>query len=233
MKYVFALEFDVLERKKILDDEVILIDEDTPIDEEYMGFFQKRPNLRVTILGLWRNSTEVYVNLLDLSHLKKNIQSALNRKKTNMEPLLLVKDVEQRIKSLFEPHGEKSLYDLLNKTRQAIVSGTDLFKQGLLNRKEYLESYMGPGLECWEAFERRLKKYEEYLRVCGFESELEKINRNIRNFQRFIDELSPMKEDQIKKMREAVIKLNKDYLEQIDNNLTGMKRRIDAVYESS
>jgi len=232
MKYVFDLEFDVLARKKILDDEFILIDEDTLIDEEYMSFFQKCSNLKVIILGLWRNSTEAYVNLLDLSHLKQNIQSTLNRKKINMAPLLLVKDVEQRIKSLFEPHGEKSLYDLLNKTGQAILSGTDLLKKGGLNREDYKESYLSPGLENWRAFKKRLRKYEIYLKVCGFKDETAKINQNIRNFQRYIYKLININEDQIKKMSETEIKLSKDYLEQIDKYLTEIKQRIDSIYES-
>ena len=232
LKYVLITDSSILEKKSVLDKSTVLIDEDSPIDKDWLDFFNKHSNAKIVILGLSRKSNEGYVNLLDLSHLKANFQNVLNSKETGMSPLLLLRNIEQKINSLFKPHGEKSLYDLLNKTRQAILSGTDLLKKGGLNREDYKESYLSPGLENWRAFKKRLRKYEIYLKVCGFKDETAKINQNIRNFQRYIYKLININEDQIKKMSETEIKLSKDYLEEIDNNLNEMKRRIDSIYES-
>lgn len=232
VRYVFNIKAYVLEKKTTLDDSFVFIDADFPLDISWLLLFHKYSNQKTIILGFLRDSSEVYINLLDLSRIKNNIQIALNRKKTTMMPLLLVKNVEQQIKSLIKPHGERSLYNLLNMTRQAIISGTDLFKKSVINREEYKESYLNPGIESWDFFIKRFNKYEVYLKVCGFESEIEKINRNIINFQEYIEKTRCMKENQIKKIEEAEIKQKNGYLDQIDKILTHIKQKIDSVYDS-
>jgi len=232
LKYIFNIESSVLEKNKILDDSIILIDEDVSIDEDWIDFLHKYSNIKIIILGLSRKSSEVYVNLLDLAHLKLNIQSVLNQKKTTVFPILLLKNMEQKIRSLFKGHGEKSIVDLLNITRQALSSGPNLLKQNILEWGEYKESYLKPGLENWEAFKNRLRKHEIYLKVCGFNNEMMTIKYNIDKFQLYMDKLKLMKKDQINRMNDDKIKQNTDCLNQIDSILLRIKQKIDSIYDA-
>lgn len=232
LRFVFNRESSVLEKKKILDDSIILIDEDASIDKDWLGFFHKYSNQKIIVFGFSRKSSEIYVNILDFAHLKLNIQSAINQKINTVSPILLLKNVEEKIRLLFKSHGEKSIFDLLNITRQAIVSGTDLIKQDRIKWEEYKVSYLNPGLENWEGFKKRLRKHEIYLKACGFNNELREINYNIDKFRIYMDKLKNMTKDQIKRMSDDEIKKNTDYLIHIDHILSRIKQKIDSIYDA-
>jgi len=232
LKFVFNSESSVLENNKTLDDSIILIDEEASIDKDWLDSFNKYSNQKIIVFGLSRNSNKSYVNLLDFAHFKSNIQSAINQKITTVSPILLLKNVEEKIRLLFKSHGEKSIFDLLNITRQAIVSGTDLIKQDKIKWKEYQVSYLNPGLENWEGFKKRLRKHVSYLNVCGFNNELNAINCNIDKFQVYLDKLKLMEKGKVKILNDDIIKKNTDCLNQIDHILSQIKQKIDSIYNA-
>ena len=232
LKFVFNVESSILEKKKVLDDSIILIDEDALFDADWLDSFNKYSNQKIIIFGLSRNSNKSYVNLLDFAHLKSNIQFAINQKKITVSPILLLKNVEEKNRLFFSSHGEKSIFDLLNITKQAINSGPGLIKKDILDWEEYEVSYLNPGLENWEGFKRRLRKHEIYLKACGFNNELNAINYNIDKFQLYMNKLKLMEKDQVKRMNADIIKQNSDCLNQIDSILLRIKQKIDSIYDA-
>ena len=232
LRYIFNIESSVLERKRILDHSIILIDEDVSVDKDWLDFFNTHLNLKIIIFGLWRESNEVYVNLLDLAHLKTNIQSAINRKKTTISPILLLKNVEQQIRLLFKAHGEESLVDILNKTINLLSNGPNLLRENMLEWDEYVKTYFNTGLENWIFLKKRFKKYKIYFKVCGFEKELAIIEKNINLFQDYLNKLNTLDKDEIMKMDEKTINMNIDYINQINNILIGLKQKIDSISDA-
>jgi len=230
LKFVFNIESSIFDKKKILDNSIILIEECASIDKEWLNLLYECSSQKIIILGLLRSSNEVYVNLLDLSHLKLNIRFAINRNKDTPSPFLLLREVAQKIQLFFKGHGEKSLFDRLNKTIHFISNGPALFRENMLEWKEYLEAFFNPGSENWAVFRERFEKYKIYLKVCGFGKEIEGIEDNINNFQGYIDELKILNKDEVKRMDEKKIKQNMDYLRQVDNILDKLKQKIDSVY---
>lgn len=230
LKFVFNIESSILDKKKILDNSIILIEEDASIDKEWLNLLYECSSRKIIILGLSGSSNEVYVNLLDLSHLKSNIRFAINRNKDTPSPFLLLHEVEQKMQLFFKGHGEESLFDTLNKTTHFISNGPTLFRENLLEWKEYIESYFNPGSENWAVFRERFEKYKIYLKVCGFGKEIEEIEDNINNFQGYIDELKILNKDEVKRMDEKKNKQNIDYLRQVDSILDKLKQKIDSVY---
>lgn len=230
LRFVFNIESSILNKKKILDNSIILIEEDASIDKEWLNLIYECSSQKIIILGLSRSSNDVYVNLLDLSHLKSNIRFAINCNKDTPSPFLLLWEVEQKIQLFFKGHGEKSLFDRLNKTIHFISNGPALFRENMLEWKEYIEAYFNPGSENWAVFRERFEKYKIYLKVCGFGKEIEEIDDNINNFKGYIDELKILNKDKVKRMDEKKIKQNMDYLKQVDSILDKLKQKIDSVY---
>jgi len=230
LKYVFNKDSSLLEKESVLDNSTVLIDEDSPVDKDWLDFFTKYSNTTKVILGISRKSNEVYVNLLDLSHIKINFQTAIHSRETGTSPLLFIRNIEQKITSLFKAHGEKSIFDLLNKTRQAICNAPELIKNDLIDWKEYKESYIISGIKNWEAFKKRFNKYKDYLEVCGFDNEIDEVESNINNIQKYIDKLRSLTKDQVNRLNEDEIPLNADHLKNIDHVLTKIKQKIDSIY---
>lgn len=230
LSYLLNIKSTFLDRKQKFDESIILIDEDVPIDDEWLAFYIKCSNVKIIILGHTRKSNEYFINLLNFSNLKCNIKFAINHKKSNVSPLLMLKNVKQEISSLFKGHGDKSFFNLLNMTRQAIINGTDLLKEGLLDREEYNESYLNPGLKNWEAFKIEFKKYEEYLKAFKFDSEVSKLKYNIIKFQLFINKLKHMTKEQINNMSDKEFIKYTDNFNHIDNILSKIKQKIDSLY---
>ena len=230
LKFLFNIESSILDKKTILDNSIILIEECASIDKEWLNLLYGCSSRKIIIIGLSRSSNEVYVNLLDLSHLKLNIRLAINRNKDTPSPFLLLREVEQKIQLFFKGHGEKSLFDRLNKTIHFISNGPALFRENMLEWKEYIEAFLNPGSENWAVFRERFEKYKIYLKICGFGKEIEGIEDNINNFQGYIDELKILSKDEVKRMDEKKIKQNMDYLRQIDSILDKLKQKIDSVY---
>ncbi len=230
MGNIFDIEVSILKDKGTSNKSIIIIDEESSINEDLMTVFNDYSNLKIIIVGLSKKSNEYYVNLLDLSQLKNNFQNAFENKKTGLLPLLLLKNIKQQIRSLFKSHGEKSLFDLLNIIRQSVSIGPGLIKQDIVDWEEYEKNYLKPGLRNWEAFKIRFKKHKDYLKVCGFDNETDEIESNINNIQQYIDKLKTMTKDQVNRLNEDEIRLNADRLKNIDLVLTKIKQRIDTVY---
>lgn len=230
LKFVFNIESSILDEKKILDNSIILIEEDASIDKEWLNLLYEFSSRKIIILGLSRSSNEVYVNLLDLSHLESNIRIALKRKINTISPFLLLQEVEQKIQLLFKGHGEESLFDILNRIGQSIENGPQLYKNNFIEWADYLDKYLIPGIEHWSIFKKRFNKYEIYIKVCDFKKETGEIEDNINNFQGYIDELRILNKDEVKRTDEKKMKQNMDYLRQIDSILDKLKQNIDSVY---
>jgi len=232
LKYLIDIESSTLRIKEdIKENTVVFIDENRWLGQDLLKLILNNPKLELIVLGTSRQSNNAYINLLDLSRLNTNIQRAFIREYTPISPFFYFQEVKSKLELLFEGHGEKSLFKNLNMSSQALCNGPNLLKESILEWEDYKET-LKYGIENWDAFKKRLKKYEIYLKVCGFKNKIEKINQNIKNFQEYINELVIMREEKIKKIREAEIKLNNDYLEQIDRNLDAIKKKIDTIYGS-
>jgi len=230
LKYVFNKDSSLLEKESVLDNSTVLIDEDSPIDKDCQDLFNKYTSKKIVVLGLSKESNEVYVNLLDLSLLKNNFQNALENKKTGLNPLLLLKNLEQQIRLLFKSHGEKSFFDLINIIKQSVSSGPEILKQNIVSWEEYKKNYLNPGQRNLEAFKRRFRKYKDYLKACGFDNEIDEVESNINNIQKYMDKLKNMTKDQTNQLSDNEIRKNADYLSYIDHISTKIKQKIDAIY---
>lgn len=229
-RFVFNIEYSISEDKKTLKDLIILIDEETSIDKEWLSLLYQYKGQKIIIIGLSENPCDSFVSLLDLYHLRSSLLAAINRKKDDFSPFLLIQEIEQKMQLFFKGHGEQSLFDVLNKTRQSIDNGPELFNRNIIEWEEYLNEYLKPGVEHWNIFKKRFNKYEIYLKVCGFEKETITIESNINNFQHYVYELEVMGEDQLKRMEEKDIKQNIGYLRKIDSDLAKIKQKIDSIY---
>ncbi len=230
LKFVFNIESSILDKKIILDNSIILIEECALIDKEWLNLLYECSSRKIIILGLSRSSNDVYVNLLDLSHLKLNIRFALNSNKDTPTPFLLLHEVEKKMQLFFKGHGEESLFDTLNKTSHFITNGPALLIENMLEWNEYIGAYLNPGIENWNGFKERYKKHKIYLKVCGFEKETEAIENNMNNFQDYIDELKTLDKDEVKRMDVKKNKQNMDYLRQVDSILDRLKQNIYSKY---
>ena len=232
LKYVLNIESAALEEKKILEKSIIFIDEDAEINEDWLDFFHKYNDMKIIILGLTRESNRIYVNLLDLSHLKANIKSIINRKKKpEISPFFRIKKFEQQIRSLFKGHGEESFVDKLNKIIQLLGNGPNLLRENMLEWNEYVKNYLSAGLENWMIFKDQFQKNKLYLKVCGFERKLALIEKNINLFQNYTNKLRAFNKDELLEMDGDTIAVNISYVNQINNILVGIQQKIDALYD--
>jgi len=231
-KYIFNIEEVVaLEENKVSKHSLIFIEEDNDINDDWLNFFIKHPYLKIVILGLTKKSNESYINLLDLSSLKTNIQTVINSNRTQkISPLLKMNKIEQQIRFLFKSHGEESLLDKLDKTIHLLKNGINLLKENILDWGEYVKTYLKPGLENWIEFINNFMKYKIYLEACGFNKELKLIEKNINLFDNFLNKLKYFDKAQTCKINEKTISMNFNYANQIINALFEIKEKKDSIH---
>jgi hypothetical protein len=235
LKFIFGTKFEILDNhKRLRRGDFVFIDENISMNEGQLEFFIRNSDLGFIVLGSSFKSDEIYINLLDLSHLKPNIDLALNQKHSNFSPFLYIESIRSKIKILFKGHGKKSLFGNLNMARNDLSNYPLLYKRKKLRLSwnDYNEQ-IKTGVKNWSTFKDRFYKYEIYLRVCGFDREINKIKRNMYSFDNYIKNLVAMNSNQLSQLNEKEIKLNNIYIEEIDNELGKMKNKIESIYDFS
>jgi len=170
-----------------------------------------------------------YINILDFSNLKKNLQGALHDRNNNFNALLYVKKINSRISYFFKGHGETSLLNSLNWTRYYLNNGPVLLRDGKLRWHEYSDVYLGPGLKYWHVFQNRFEKCKIYLQVTGFRDEVTKTNKLSSYFNKFAGLLQKADEESTKAIDSFEIDKNIDYLKQIDSIFTKIQDKLNQT----
>lgn len=228
LNYVLKIVIINKERKQSLKS-VIFIDENFNINDKFLVSLSNYYNPHIIVFGYINTSFNNYINILDFSNLKRNLQRALYDTGSNSLPLLYVKEIGSKINLFFKGHGEASLFSSLNWTIYYLSNGPVLFKENKLSWEEYTDVYLKPGLKYWYIFIKRFETYNIYLKVTGFKQEVELVKELADNFQVFSDTLKNSTEAKIKETNEEEIKKNIDYLKQIDYIFTNIDNKIKKV----
>lgn len=210
-----------------------IFEENYKIDISLLNILKEQDNPHIIVIGYHTNlHFDNYINVLDLSNLKTNLNRALNNPIKNSSSLLYVKKIGAKINLFFKGHGEESLFNSLNWTRYYLSNGFNLLNENKLNFKETENVYLKPGLKYWVNFKNRFNKYKIYLKILGYKSEVEQVKTLISDFQKFIDCLNLISKENNIETNELNIKKNIDYLKQIDYIFINIHENITSQYES-
>ena len=146
----------------------LFIDEEFNINPNLLATLLEHNNPKIIVFGHTNFSSLNYINMLDFSNLKRNLQSALNNSKVNVSAALYINEISNKIKLFFKGHGEESLINCLNWVRYYISNGPTLLIDGKLNRQEYKNDYLETGLKYWQTFRKRFDEHKNYLTFSGF-----------------------------------------------------------------
>jgi len=208
---------------------IILIDEDIEVDEELLETFANYNKTKIVVLGKKKSNINNYINILRLSDFKINLKRAVNNLNGDSTSLIFIRDIKTKLNLFFKGHGECSLFDGLNWTRYYLSNGPALFKTNKINWQEYTDVYLKPGFKYWDIFKQRLERYQVYLKVTGFDKEIEQVKERAANFQIFIDHFLNSNKEEIKAIDDLEIKKNIDYLKQIDYIFTNIHKKIKHI----
>jgi hypothetical protein len=232
IKYIFGFNsFHLNKNKAIRENQIAIVDENEDLDKKAIDFYLKYFRGKLIVTGIYGKSNHIYVNLLDIKNFGINIEKALSRDYSSISPFLYINEVKSKIGLLFKGHGEESLFDVLNKTRQCLSNGPKLLVKNILDWDEYKKQMLIPGIKKWDVVKIRFGKYEIYLKISGFTEEIRRIKENIKDFNVYVEKIQALNKDQFKKIRLEEINKANDYLATIDSILMEIKRKIDLKNE--
>lgn len=209
---------------------LFLIDVNYSVSEDFLVSFHHIQNPHIIIFGNSNTALKSYVNLTDLSNLKKNIENVLTSTDADFSPLLYLHDIKIKINLFFKGHGEASLLSSLNWARYYLSNGPVLLSNEKLNWEEYEGLYLKPGLSYWNTFIGKLFNYEVYLRATGFEKEINTVKEFSDGFDRFVSMLNNRTEGNINEFKELRIKKHIDNLKQIDYIFNNIRKKLKCIY---
>jgi hypothetical protein len=237
------LLFHSLQRylKYILDIDLIEYSDSSGINKNDILFIYSEERENTSLLNLLTSvnsiivtlgvSNKYMINLLDTSILKMKFTSVLDANSRIHHPPFSQEELNKKIDLFLKDHGPSSLFERLNNLRYYIVNGIKMYITGDLRFDESKEDFLLKGIESWQGFIARFKKYSPYLILAGYRTKMEEIKTNSDLFNNFINDLDlSLTRDKIE-ISSEILNQNIELLKKIDEILSGISKELGGSNE--
>lgn len=197
------------------EDKVIFIFESDRYNGHYLMKALGKRN-HIIMLGFNVHSN---INLLDFKTLKTQFERTISSY-SSLDKLFIEKEIKERLKMIFNSHGEESLFKHLNSSRYNFLNGIKLYQMQEINREESIKNFLVPGLISWQKFKKRIDQQEILLRYLFNDTELSKVNDILKKLEIFIESIRKLSFSDSDTINETILNKNIDLLDKIDNILS-------------
>lgn len=223
-RYILSQELKTFSKSELLtSSDTILVHQNEREAPELLNFLANKQDAKIVIVGF---NDSAFLNLIDLSNLKNNLEQIISSAKLNSTQLFTEEELKEKLKNFFHSHGEDSLFEYLNYTTYFLDSGIKQLLSNDISYEEFKNVFLLPGLKNWDKFNLRFLKYKDILKLSIYKPIVNSFEIAINDANEFISRLSDMSQEEICKNNIKNFVENIDKVKLVEKILTEFFKRI-------